>query len=66
MTKEETLELLDNLLKKMESEKPEELFKHLYENSESFRESMAEEYGYTIDDFRAEYSDREKIVFNEE
>ena len=56
MTKEETLELLDNLLKKMESEKPEELFKHLYENSESFRESMAEEYGYTIDDFRAEYS----------
>ena len=44
----------------MESEKPEELFKHLYENSESFRESMAEEYGYTIDDFRAEYSDREK------
>ena len=60
MTKEETLELLDNLLKKMESEKPEELFKHLYENSESFRESMAEEYDYTIDDFRAEYSDREK------
>ena len=66
MTKEETLELLDNLLKKMESEKPEELFKHLYENSESFRESMAEEYDYTIDDFRAEYSDREKIVGNEE
>ena len=50
----------------MESEKPEELFKHLYENSESFRESMAEEYGYTIDDFRAEYSDREKIVCNGE
>ena len=50
----------------MESEKPEELFKHLYENSESFRESMAEEYDYTIDDFRAEYGDREKIVGNEE
>ena len=65
MTKEETLELLDNLLKKMESEKPEELFKYLYENSESFRESMAEEYGYTIDDFRAKYSDK-KIVCNEE
>lgn len=66
MTKEETLELLDNLLKKMESEKPEELFKYLYENSESFRGAMAEEYGYTIDDFRAEYSDIEKIVCNEE
>lgn len=66
MTKEETLELLDNLLKKMESEKPEELFKHLYENSESFREAMAEEYDYTIDDFRAKYNDREKIVCNEE
>ena len=66
MTKEETLEVLDNHHKKMESEKPEELFKHRYENSEYFRESMAEEYGYTIDDFRAEYSDREKIVCNEE
>lgn len=56
MTKEETLELLDKLLEKIKAEKPEELFKQLYENSESFRKLMEIEYGYTADDFRAETS----------